>query len=322
MNKSEHRVHCNSLFEEPWWLEAVAPGRWGEVLIRHGGQVQARLPYTLEKRFGLTLVLPPPLTPCLGPWIRPLEGRYSQQLSTSQELVGELLAGLPRFDYYRQNCSPLLTDWLPYFWRGFDCNVLYTYRLEDVRDTARLWTELRENVRREIRKAGRRLEIRDDLGLEHFHQLWTSTFARQGKPAPCTLEFLRRLDQACESRQSRSMLFARDAGGRVHAAVYLVWDQHATYYLMGGGDPDLRSSGATSLLLWEAITRASGRTQAFDFEGSVIRPVERFFRAFNARQVPFFQLSSASSRMRCLLALRELGRAFYRLPASHLKSRS
>ena len=63
---------------------------------------------------------------------------------------------------------------------------------------------------------------------------------------------------------------------------------------MGGGDPHLRTSGAGSLLIWEAIQRASADSQVFDFEGSMLRPVERFFRAFGGRQTPYPHVSRAT----------------------------
>jgi hypothetical protein len=44
------------------------------------------------------------------------------------------------------------------------------------------------------------------------------------------------------------MFFAQDAEGRIHAALYLVWDASYAYYLLGGADPRLRGSGAQSLL--------------------------------------------------------------------------
>ena len=64
------------------------------------------------------------------------------------------------------------------------------------------------NIRREIRKARRRVEVRDDLALDRFHAVWAKTFARQGLPAPVSLAALERLDAACAARGARAMLFA------------------------------------------------------------------------------------------------------------------
>ena len=40
--------YANSVFEQPWWLDIVAPGRWGEAVVMEGETVAARLPYVLQ----------------------------------------------------------------------------------------------------------------------------------------------------------------------------------------------------------------------------------------------------------------------------------
>ena len=66
---------------------------------------------------------------------------------------------------------------------------------------------------------------------------------------------------------------------------------------MGGGNPDLRNSGAQSLCMWEAIKFASSLNLSFDFEGSMIEPIERFFRNFGAIQTPFFCIYKTNSKL-------------------------
>jgi hypothetical protein len=64
---------------------------------------------------------------------------------------------------------------------------------------------------------------------------------------------------------------------------------------MAGSDPRFRTSGAMSLLTWEAIKYAGQVTRRFDFEGSMLRPVERFFRAFGGRQVQLPRLARGAT---------------------------
>jgi hypothetical protein len=135
------------------------------------------------------------------------------------------------------------------------------------------------------------------------------TFARQGVRLPVSSELLHRLDFACEKRNCRKMFFAEDAQGKIHAAAYIVWNADCAYYLMAGGDPDLRNSGAGSLVTWEAITFASTISRQFDFEGSMIEPIERFFRAFGGQPVPYFALSKLSRQMKFLNGLYHAGSA-------------
>ena len=91
---------------------------------------------------------------------------------------------------------------------------------------------------------------------------------------------------------------ARDENGALHAALYLIWDSKVTYYFAGGADPELRTSGAHSLLLWEAITRSKARSVEFDMTGSMVESIERFFRAFGGQQRVYFSLNKMSRRAR------------------------
>jgi hypothetical protein len=296
---------ANAIFQQPWWLDAVAPGRWGEATIERDGRSVARLPYVVRGRGRFRMLTMPPLTQTLGPWVERSTARAARALSDEMELLVALEAGLPRAEAFVQHFSPTMLNALPFYWAGYRLELRYTYRLEGLRDQEALWDGLRGNVRREIRKARRQVEIRDDLGLDRFYAIWSKTFARQGLQPSVSTAQLERLDAACRDRDARAMLFALDAANRVHAVMYIVWDRNAAFHLLGGADPEVRTSGASSLLMWEAIMRASAITDVFDFEGSMLKPVERFFRAFGSRQTPYLRVSRTSRRARAALAVRD-----------------
>lgn len=305
-SRADHdHIECaNAVFQQPWWLEALAPNHWGEVRLERDGRTVARLPYVVRGRGRLRMLTQPRLTATLGPWVEPSGGKAANALSREMELLTSLEAELPTADVFTQNFAPTITNGLPFHWAGYRLEVQYTYRLEGLGSEQALWEGLRENIRRNIRKARKRVRVRDDLGLDRFYAVWTQTFARQGLAPPVSLAQIARLDSACAKRAARAMLFAVDEADRVHAVAYVVWDDRAAYYLLGGSDADLRASGAGSLLLWESIMRARERTDVFDFEGSMLKPVERFFRAFGGRQVAYLRVSRASRRGRAALAAR------------------
>jgi hypothetical protein len=302
---SDPTDRANAIFQQPWWLDAVAPGRWGETTVERDGRVVARLPYVVRGPRRLRTLTMPPLTQTLGPWVeRPTAGA-ARALSNEMEQLTALEAALPLADAFTQHFSPTMLNALPFYWAGYRLEVRYTYRLQGLRRREALWDGLRGNIRREVRKARRRLEIRDDLGLDRFYAVWTKTFARQGLQPSVSIAQLERLDAACAGRNARTMLFASDAANRVHAVIYVVWDRHAAFHLLAGADPELRTSGASSMLMWEAILRAGAVTDVFDFEGSMLKPVERFFRAFGSHQTPYLRVSRTSGRARMALAVRE-----------------
>lgn len=297
----EAEVPGNSLFQQAWWLDAVAPGAWGEVRKEHKGQIVARLPYVWRKHRGLTQLRMPPLTQTLGPWLRPHPGKYPGQLAAERELLAELIEGLPPFHFFDQHFHHSITNWLPFYWRGFEQTTRYTYVISDLQDLDAIWQGMDEKARRDVRRAERSLAVRDDLGVDECYRLCEMTFQRQGRTPGFERELLSRIDHACAQRGCRRILFAEDAKGQLHAVVYIVWDSQTAYYLLGGGHPELRKSGAASLLLWEAIRFAAGVTRSFDFEGSVVEPIWDFFRSFGARQVPYmavWKTNSLSLRIR------------------------
>jgi hypothetical protein len=286
------------LFFQPWWLEAVAPGCWDVITVRRGEEVAAVLPYTFKRRLNRYLLLEmPPLTPYLGPWLRDSDAKYANRLAEQKDLMCELVEKLPQFAVFNHCFHPSVSNWLPFYWKGFSQATRYTYVLDGFGTKEERWEGLRDNIRTDIRKAQKQVAVEDSQDLARFLQLWRATFNRQGRRTPYGEEVVERIDEACRRNGTRKILLAVDAQGRAHAAVYLVWDACAVYNLMTGGDPELRHSGATSLLLWTAIESALQQRKSFDFEGSVVEPIERFFRAFGGRQTPFFQVSKVNSRI-------------------------
>ena len=294
---SHQQTVLGAIFSQPWWLDAVAPDSWDEVTIDQGGRIVARLPYLIRRKRGITTLMMPPLTQALGPSLAPLSGKYTNRLAKEKQLMTELIDKLPKHDLFAQSFHHSITNWLPFYWKGFQQTTRYTYVLEDLTDLEALWQECRSNIKTDVRKAEKQLRLRCDLALNTFLDLNEMTFARQGIPVPYRRDLVARLDQACAERDCRRIFFAEDGQGRLHAAAYVVWDGQSAYYIMGGSDPELRNSGAMSLVMWEAIRHAATVTRMFDFEGSMIEPVERFFRSFGARQKPYFHISKTNSRL-------------------------
>lgn len=305
---------ANCIFQQAWWLDAAAPGQWSEVRVERDGHLRARLPFMEKRKWGLRILTHPRLSQTLGPWIAPLDGKPGRRLAEEKHLTYELIDQLPACDLFSQAFHPSVTNFLPWHWRGFTQRTLFTYQLEDLTDLDRVWAGFGDNVRNQVRKARNQVEVNPAVDLETVLEVNDLTFARQGLKAPYSRDYVRRLEAACAARDASLKLAATDAQGRVHAVLYLVLDEQSSHGLLLAGDPELRASGAGSLILWEAIRLVARRTRVFDFGGSMLEPVESFFHNFGARQVPYLHLSRMSRRMKALMAARELAGAFGRQP--------
>tara|TARA_B100001121_G_scaffold262268_1_gene242553 strand:- start:605 stop:1546 length:942 start_codon:yes stop_codon:yes gene_type:complete len=309
-NKEKYKHFCLKapipIFSQDWWLDSVCiNGEWDVALIEKGGVVVASMPYYIKKKGPFKLITMPPLTQTMGPYIKYPEGqKYAKKLAYEKELMTNLIDQLPNVDYFCQNFHSTITNWLPFYWRGFEQSTRYTYVLKN---TSFEMNSFQSNIKTDIKKALKMVEIQSVDSVNEIWHCLTKTFERQNKKPPYSKDFLENLEKQVKRKESSIKLVATDKDNYIHAAIYLVHLNSTVYYLIGGGDPKYRNSGATSLLINKALDMAKDNQWDFDFEGSMIEPIERFFRAFGAIQTPYFQIKKVNSKLlKCREFLREL----------------
>jgi lipid II:glycine glycyltransferase (peptidoglycan interpeptide bridge formation enzyme) len=288
-----------SLFHKSWWLETVAQNNYQILSIKRNEEILAAWPLTFKKIAGLNLIMPPPLTPRMGIMFAPSRKiKYSEKLSDEMSLMSELTTLLPKHTLFYQRFSAEFTNWLPLCWAQFKQTTRYTYVIEDLSDLNRVWENVRYSTKRKINLALKNdIKVVTDLSLDKLLDLNELTFKRQNLNVPYSREYIYRIDEACGKNNARKMFFAVDKAGQIHAAVYIVYNQKAAYYLMGGADPALNTCGAHFLTLWEAIKFAGQVSHSFDFEGSMYENIESVFRGFGAVQKPYMEIT----RGNCLI---------------------
>jgi hypothetical protein len=291
-----------SLFCRSWWLKVAAPDTRVLGYFDHGRLI-AGIPLFFKRRLGVKFCTMPSLTQTWGMVIEPIEGKPVHQITRQLEILTIFARHLAREQVFLQRFHPTIANFLPFHWLGFHQVSRVTYAIEYLCDLDRVWAEMRDNQRREIRKAEKRGIVVEQCTPEVVAHNLAKTYTRQGLRTPVETQLLRRIHDAAQENGAGNCFAARDLHGRVHAAAMLVWDRKRAYYVAGGGDPDLRTSGATALLLWRMMQFSSGRSAVFDFEGSQIPAVERFFRAFGASQVWYQEISKMPRWLRAGLVL-------------------
>ena len=273
-------------------------------LIEKGDEVCAALQYYLKKTKTLNLkqfklITMPVLTQTMGPWFRTTGAKYSNKLSEQKDAVYKMLGQIPSFDFFSQNFNYEITNWLPFYWKGFSSTVRYTYVI-DLNDSLDvLWSNFNSSMKNKVKKAKKNVSLVLDKPVDVFYEVNKKTFHRQGINIPYTLEFVKQMDNALLSKNKRKIFYAVDENGNIHSALYLIWGDRSSYVHMVGEDPELRNSGAGILLIWEAIKYSKNilNLDSFDFEGSMIEGVEQVRRSCGGVQMPYFQVWKTNSRL-------------------------
>ena len=285
------------LFYQPFWLDIVAKNSWEIKYIEEQGKLIGIMPLVWGESNPQNILMPI-LTPFLGPYILPevLKKKPAAKNSKIHKVLNEFLESLPNYKYYEQRWHPSSDMWLPFYWSKFDQLTKYTYILE-VKDTEVVWGNLRSNIRTDIKKANTLLEFSVSDKPEDIISMMEKTFKRQNMDFPYDKSVLNEMVNQCCARNKGCIYKATDKEGNVHSAAFVVWDKEQAYYLLSGSDPQFRNSGSMSFLLWEIILETSKFIDKFDFEGSAIPSIERFFRAFGGDPVPYFQITKTESKL-------------------------
>ena len=212
---------ANAIFQQPWWLDAVAPGRWDEA-TRRARRPRRRAAALRRARS------PPSARPhdaaahadarAVGGALRREAARARSARSTSCSRPSSRRCRRPHA--FMQHFSPTMLNALPFHWAGYRLELQYTYRLEGSAPRRRSGTACAEASGARSARPARRVEVRDDLAARPLSRHLGQDVRRQGLPAPVSLAELERLDAACAARGARAMLFATGRRpARVHAVV-------------------------------------------------------------------------------------------------------
>ncbi|AGW94035.1 hypothetical protein [Ralstonia pickettii] len=312
LNQQKYRDLCEiersiPFSSQAWWLDAtVGPDRWSATLVERAGKVIAAMPYVKRTKYGFVILTQPPAGHGLGPWLACKDAKPTKLLSQQKELMTELIEQLPRFDHFAQAWHYSDTNWLPFFWKGYRQTTKYTYILPDLSDETSLWSAMQPTVKQDIRKATGRfnLRVRHSDSIDEFLPLNRNVGTDPRWRRGYSDDVARRIDAACKERGKRKIFIVEDEEGRAHYSAYLVWDERSAYGLMGGANRDMPpNTGAGSYCIWETIRFAATVTRIYDFSGSMLETVERFFRGFGAVQRPYFLISKTPSRALSLYQL-------------------
>jgi CelD/BcsL family acetyltransferase involved in cellulose biosynthesis len=216
-----------------------------------------------------------------------------------------LAKDLPDVAYARIHWPYELSYGLPWQQLGWQQSVRYSYVLDLSLPRDTIFAQFKSSLRNKIRKAERQLQLMETTDYRPVFRLTQLDFQHRGVSPQVSEALFARLDAAAAFNGARKIWLVKDGQDRVQAAIWLLFDGHCAYNLFLGSDPHLRSSGASTLVLWQAIQWAKQQgLSSFDFEGSHLPGVEEFFRSFGGEARPYYQFTKVKGWLRPILAVR------------------
>ena len=274
-----------TIFHEAWWLEAATAGRYEEATVSSGGRVVGRLPYLRKQRFGLQACVMPELSLFLGPAVDEGNGGTVSRNLRRGEITRDLIEKLPPCALCYQRLHRDTPDALPFIQHGYTTEAVFTYEVApDSEET--LWRKMRDRTRDLVRSAQEQTDL-VDLEPEAFRSLYRSNLQKRSKSDYLDRSNALPVFEAALSRGRGRLLGARDARGNILAAIFYVWDDDVTYYVLTTRTPDMQN-GVVSRLIWEAMRESAAHGRTFDFAGLGSFGSVLFYAAFGGAVHPRF----------------------------------
>lgn len=259
------------------------------------------------KKASLPFIKLPPYTPhCCLFWLSDSKNKASQN-NVTKEVMTEVC------DYISKQHAALtilafpwqIKDLQPFIWNNFKVIPHYTYHLalnQSIEEIRANYDSKNRNAINKSLKEG--VEVRlnhvpnntlydyfvsslqtTDANIYHheLHQLFT-VFA-----------------DTTNSFSMNAYLADKNIGN-----VFCAYDANTCYYLLGGVDKNAGVQGINNLLVDKCIENAQLLgCQTFDFEGSMLKGVEKFFRSFGPELVPYYTVNKASLPLELLLKFKK-----------------
>jgi hypothetical protein len=276
------------LFLQYNWVNTIY-NNWEIALYYKADDCYAFMIFPITHKKGFSLIHIPPLSPFQGFYIHYPKGQKEHtKISFEHEVFQYFIENMPHFDWLKQKLPYGFTNFLQFYWNGFKITPKITYELDLANQTEdELWQNLKESLRRNIKKAEKQLSVISSTEVNSLYNLKVKR--SKIEPVNYSADYLNKINIA--TKNNNLLYYAVDESNKTIAGTLIVYDKSTAYYLLGSVDDEFKNTGALSLLLWRSIKESKKMNIShFNFEGSMIQPIERFFSSFGAKQKIYFEI--------------------------------
>ncbi len=280
----------SALFLQKWWWDITARDQWKYINTAGVLASELRWPIYELRLGGFKLATLPVLTMYSGPI-----GAELMDDSDLQKCLSPLLDKFETYPSFKQFLYPHFPLVQLFRDRGYVVTRRRTYQIDTRPPEDEIFAGIKKKRRNCVRRGLRGYTIKDNQHIDDQIKIVFSTLKRKGVKPSYNQTLLKKLIGAAIERDQGRIMTAITEDGAVAASIFLVWDETAMYYLLGGYTELDTSSFATSSLLWNAILLAKAKGLIFDFEGSMVETIASYFRSFGAVEVPYYKVEKINS---------------------------
>lgn len=294
-------VDHGGVFFQPALRSLGKPSADAWIILDESGQPMGGFNTMVTALRGVSTLAQPHLHPHCALFAIDAEGKTATRIARRKKVL-EALGAFLKQRKERIISLALPTSWSdvqPLIWMGFSTSIKYTYRksLDRAHDDG-YTTELRGHIRKALSS---KIEVTTSATRDELASVLIETADAQGFRAP--IDGVTTLLDACTKGWCH--LEAVRTGEELVGFAFTVFDRDEAYYLLGALSRSNKMRGVQPVLLDRSlmVMQQSG-IAVYDFEGSMIPGVERFFRSFGGEIQAYYAIGRAPWLIRHFLRRR------------------
>lgn len=285
----------------PWYLDVVAQGKWDASIVEKGNNILGVWPYYIKRKWGFNYLPMPHLTKWMGPLLAIKIGK-----TKVAGYAKILFDGLPKRALLEQNFPYTVDDWSPYHWLGLQQEVKYSFCIDlSITEDAILDNMNTEYSNKITQFDATNFSIFEDDDIERFYALNENTYTSKGLAIPYSFDVLERQYNALKKHGHGTIFSISDKDNNIISSVLMVWDMHHAYTHIICDDVNFRHTNASIYIIWYLMKYAKNdlSKKVFDFEGSMIKSVQKVRKNFGALPKAYHSVSHSSNRFVSMLRI-------------------
>jgi lipid II:glycine glycyltransferase (peptidoglycan interpeptide bridge formation enzyme) len=285
---------AQSVFLSEKWLAIYGKGLEAYGIFDKSGSLTGGFVLCRQKQFGISYYRNPLFMSTINLFVENKAKNKAKLLSEHKKVVKAIS------DFFDKLPYQILSVYFPerfidmqhFFWKGYKVVPNYTYQIDlsqSMEDIRLAYATERRNDLKKAKKDG--IEVRLSRDLSEVSAMVRHTFNRKEKDFDRAL--VEKILHGFADEQN-SFAFVSYKDNLPLAAAFCIYDRKKVYYLLGGYDNSNKHQGAGALAVDAAIEHSKNLgIKVFDFEGSMLPEVERYFRGFGGDLVPYFSVNKA-----------------------------
>lgn len=263
--------------------------------------------YYNSKKGGFSFMKLPPYTPHCGLFFKNEAKNAAARNSFEKEVVTEVCNYIEsqKKSLIVLAFPPYVKDMQPFIWNKYKVVPNYTYRIllnKSIEEIVDSFDPKNRNVINKAIKESVHVTETDRKQTDLF-KYFSGTLKKAGANV-----YEKELSGIFNkfSNDSNSFSLSASKDNKLLGVVFCIYDSDKCYYILGGINKESEIKGINNLLILKSIEKAKELgCSVFDFEGSMLPGVEKFFRSFGPELIPYYTINKAILPLEIMLKFKK-----------------